>query len=115
MSLENDRIKALIERIENDLIADGVEKKNIYTSSQDGLGNYDSFFDILVDAKLEGKEITAQGVFENMKSQINYLRSVIADAERAYKAEVMKVRDSEDMVLELRDRLENLKIERDRD
>lgn len=75
-----ERARARYERIENTVFDEGYVKKEIHQQDNVGYGDFQSFFEILVDCKLAGSEYpTAQEVFENMKKQINH-----------YKAEVNK-------------------------
>lgn len=90
---------ALIKRIEDDLINEGYVRKNIYHKTEHGLGDNTSYFQALVDRKLEGKEPpTAQEVWEEMKTQLNFLRSVASSASQEYLKLQNKARDLEEHI-----------------
>lgn len=94
-----DREKALIERITQNIVDDGYTRKVIYNKLEFGIGNGKSYFDILVDRKLEGKEYpTAQEVWEEMKMQLNFLNSVAAKASDEYLKLQNKIRDLEEHI-----------------
>lgn len=96
----------IIKRIEQTIAADGYVRKNIYTKQQFGMGNNTSYFQVLVDRKLEGKEYpTAQEVWEEMKMQFNFMNSVAAKASEEYLKLQNRVRDLEEHIkwLEKRD------------
>lgn len=58
----------LIQRIEENLINQGFKKKPIYQRKEFGFGDFESFFDLMVDVRLEGRELlTAEEVWEEMK------------------------------------------------
>lgn len=81
----DDRSKQIIERIINQLKTDGFKETKITDQSKTGFSDYDSFFDLLVDLKLEGKnEPTAEEIFNSMKAQFNYAKSLIHHAEKEY-------------------------------
>ena len=93
-------------RFEQTVAADGYVRKNIYTKQQFGMGNNTSYFQVLVDRKLEGKEYpTAQEVWEEMKMQFNFMNSVAAKASEEYLKLQNRVRDLEEHIkwLEKRD------------
>lgn len=81
------RTKSIIERIEKDLRTQGWENNPVTEKSTTGYGDYDSYFQLLVDKQLEGAGLNfhKEDVWENMKKQINHLRKIILDAERDYK------------------------------
>ena len=84
----------IIKRIEESLSNDGYVRKNIYSKLEYGIGDSASYFQALVDRKLEGKEYpTAQEVWEEMKMQLNYLRSTAAKASDDYLKLQNQVRD----------------------
>ena len=81
----DDRSKQIIERIKKQLESDGFKETKITGQSKTGFSDYDSFFDLMVDLKLEGKnEPTAEEIFNSMKQQFNYAKSLIAHAEKEY-------------------------------
>jgi hypothetical protein len=96
MSKREDEI---IKRIEQTVTEDGYVRKNIYSKIQFGMGNNVSYFQVLVDRKLEGKEHpTAQEVWEEMKMQINFMNSVAANASKEYLKLQNRVRDLEEHI-----------------
>lgn len=81
-----DRLKAIIERIEKELKEEGFEKKPVFEKSSSGYGDMSSFFDLLVDLRLDGKkDLTLQELWENMKKQLNDRDSTIAHADKEYR------------------------------
>jgi hypothetical protein len=89
----------IIKRIEQTVSEDGYVRKNVYTRLQFGMGNNTSYFQVLVDRKLEGKEYpTAQEVWEEMKMQFNFMNSVAAKASEEYLRLQNRVRDLEEHV-----------------
>ena len=89
----------VVRRIEQTVSEDGYVRKNIYTKLQFGMGNNASYFQVLVDRKLEGKKYpTAQEVWEEMKMQINFMNSVAANASKEYLKLQNKVRDLEEHI-----------------
>jgi hypothetical protein len=96
----------ILKRIEQTVSEDGYVRKNIYTRQQFGMGNNTSYFQVLVDRKLEGREYpTAQEVWEEMKMQFNFMNSVAAKASDEYLKIQNRVRDLEEHIkwLERRD------------
>lgn len=72
----DERTKARYERIENAVADEGYIPKKVFGKSQTGYGDFETYFEILVDCKLQGiKYPTAQQIFENMKLQINHYRA----------------------------------------
>ena len=93
------REDALLKRIEENLSNDGYVRKNIYSKLEYGIGNNASYFQALVDRKLEGKEyLTAQEVWEEMKAQLNYLGGIAAKASDEYLKLQNKYRDLEEHI-----------------
>jgi chromosome segregation ATPase len=93
------REDALLKRIEEDLTNDGYVRKNIYSKLEYGMGNNASYFQALVDRKLEGKEYpTAQEVWEEMKSQLNDLGGVAARASEDYRKLQNKYKNLEEHI-----------------
>jgi hypothetical protein len=89
----------LLKRIEKNISDDGYVRKNIYTKQQFGIGNNTSYFQVLVDRKLEGKEYpTAQEVWEEMKAQLNFINSVTAKASDEYLKLQNRIRDLEEHI-----------------
>lgn len=81
----NDRAKARLERIENQVADEGYKNEKIYQQSETGYGDFKSFFDVLVDCHLAGEDYpTHVQVFNNMKKQINYLTTNLASASEEY-------------------------------
>jgi hypothetical protein len=91
-----DRTKEIIERIAKNLREQGYEENPIHERVDSGLGDYDSFFQIMVDSRLEGVELSAEEIWENMKKQINHLRKIIQDAERDYGRLTTKYRTAQE-------------------
>lgn len=83
----DDRSNQIIERIKTELRADGYGEVEVFQKQSSGIGDYSSFFEILIDRRLAGKhnEPSAEEVWAEMKMQINYLRKIIIDAEKEYK------------------------------
>lgn len=89
----------IIKRIEQIVAENGYVRKNIYTRLQFGMGNNTSYFQVLVDRKLEGKEYpTAQEVWEEMKMQLNFMNSTAAKASQEYLTLQNKYRDLEEHI-----------------
>lgn len=87
----------ILKRIEKTVMDDGYIRKNIYSQLEFGMGNNVSYFQVLIDRKLEGREYpTAQEVWEEMKMQLNYLYGVSAKASDEYLKLQNKVRDLEE-------------------
>lgn len=81
-----DRLKAIIQRFEEELKKEGFEKKDIFEKSKDGYGDVRSYFDLLVDLKLEGKTIpSSEEIWTNMKKQLNERESTISHADNEYR------------------------------
>lgn len=88
-----DRLKAIIQRFEEELRKEGYEKKEIFERSKEGYGDVRSFFELLVDFKLEGKEIpTVEEMWTNMKKQLNEREGTIAYANEEYRKLSNRVR-----------------------
>jgi hypothetical protein len=98
-----DRQKTLIERIHKQLAEDGYVKNDIHAQVKYGIGNARSYFDALVDIKLEGLDYPkAQDVWEEMKMQINYLTKSLLKASRDYDILQAKCRGLEEDIRDLR-------------
>lgn len=99
----DERTKQLISRIEEQLKAEGYSVNRILESRADGMGIAKSFFEVLVDLKLEGKENpTAQEVWEEMKAHINYLGRNLSKGADDYRKLENKVRHLEQDLDDLR-------------
>jgi hypothetical protein len=82
----DDRQNSIITRIEQGLKDAGHDNKTIRECAESGFGDMPSFFELLVDLKLEGKkDPSPQEIWENMKKQINYLKVVITQAGDDYR------------------------------
>lgn len=82
----NDRHQQIIDRAKQALLDDGLVDTPVYDKSPNGMGDYPSYFEMMVDRKLDGqKEPSAQEVWNDMKRQLNYAAKTIADAEKEYK------------------------------
>jgi hypothetical protein len=89
----------ILKRIEQNILEDGYVRKNIYAKKEFGIGNNASYFQVLVDRKLEGKDYpTAQEMWEEMKMQLNFFNSVAAKASEEYLKLQNKVRDLEEHI-----------------
>ena len=97
-----DREQQIIDRIEAIVLAEGIIRKNIYGSAQYGIGSSKSYFDVLVDKRLEGKSYpTAQEVFEEMKMNVNYLTRSLVKASEDYAKLETKIRGLENDIRDL--------------
>lgn len=92
----NDRDKAIIERAKESVREDGIVEMPIHMGKDGGYGDFESFFDLMVDLRLRGiKQITSQEVWEDMKMQILGLSSTINRAAKDYTKLANKYRDLE--------------------
>lgn len=106
----DDRQKAIIERIIKDLKLEGFDEINISEKLKNGYGDYSSYFQVLVDCKLDGVSFpTSQEVFDNMKKQINYASSTISEVEKAFRNQTMKIKELEDIISGKNDEIKILK------
>jgi len=81
----DERIKAKIAQLEEGLRKEGYEKKTITAHSETGFGDMDSFFEFLLEQKLDGNELPSlENVWENMKKQINFYRFQLNKASADY-------------------------------
>lgn len=81
-----DRQKRIIERVKQTLVEEGYSEKKVTECSDSGFGDLSSFFEVMVDQRLEGKrELSAQEVFENMKMQINSLSATLRKGAEDYR------------------------------
>lgn len=98
----DDRTKAIIQKIEDELKNNGFVRKNILNSKSGGIALAKSYFDALVDLKLEGKdEPKSQEIWEEMKEHINYLSLTLSKAADDYRKLENKVRHLEQDIAEL--------------
>jgi len=77
------RSEKIIENIEKRLNNLGYTKNKKFLCDKNGYGDFDTFFDLLVDLKLNGislDTINKEMLWENMKSQMNYLESCLIKA-----------------------------------
>jgi hypothetical protein len=97
------REEQVIERIKTSVAEDGYTRKDIRYASKNGIGDAKSYFDALVDIKLEGKAYPprSQEVWEEMKAQINYLTGCLVKASEDYAKLQNKVRHLEADKIEL--------------
>ena len=109
--MSNDRETQIIQRIREYLKNEGISEKVIRESSEYGIGSAKSYFDALIDIRLEGKEDpSSKEVWDQMKAQINYLTSALIKASDDYAKLETKLRGSKE---DERDRLKDL-IEEDK-
>ena len=81
-----DRTQALIDRIRASLLLDGHSEEIVTESSANGFGDMPSYFEVLIDRKMDGLgEPTAKEVWENMKKQINLLAKELNEASDNYR------------------------------
>lgn len=74
----NDRARERYLKTKETVFDEGYRHKEIVEKSENGYGDFDSFFSVLVDCKLAGEEYPlAQEIFENMKKQINHYRAEV--------------------------------------
>ena len=79
------RTRARLERIENQVADEGYKNSKNYGQSEVGYGDFDSFFEVLVECRLAGEEYpTHVQVFNNMKKQVNFLRADLTKASEDY-------------------------------
>ena len=87
----DDRSRGIVEKIEEQVADSGIKKQRIYERSQEI--PHDSYFEYLVDRKLEGKgEPTAQEVWEYMKKITNRLSGELGKASEEYTKKENEVR-----------------------
>lgn len=98
-----DRERAIIDRINKQLAEDGYVKKEIHDQARYGIAKAKSYFEVLVDIKLEGlKYPTAQEVWEEMKMHVNYLTRSLVKASEDYAILESKIRGLEEDLRDLR-------------
>jgi hypothetical protein len=89
-----DRFKIIIDRIESELKNEGLTKKIIFEASESGYADFASFFELMVDLRLDGKDqLKAEEVWENMKKQTNYWRMTILKAAEDSRKMENRIRD----------------------
>ena len=109
---QKSRHKAIIERISKELQDEGFEVKGIFESSPQGPGDSNSYFDYLVDLKLEGRKIpSSQDLWEEFKKQLNHYQKIVIDADKEYNKVYTKVRGYEERIQELL--AENIKLKKE--
>ena len=85
------------------LAEDGYVKRDIYNQSRYGIANAKSYFDALVDIKLEGLDYpTPQEVWEEMKMHVNYLTRSLVKASEDYATLESRIRGLEEDIRDLR-------------
>jgi len=73
------REEALLDRIRTELVDAGHKDVRVWEHNTEGLGDFHSFFDVLVENKLLGSdELDSEAVWVSMKMQINQLRATIS-------------------------------------
>lgn len=109
--MSTDREAQIIQRIRETLKNEGISDVTIRDFSKYGIGSAKSYFEALVDFRLEGKEDpTARDVWDQMKAQINYLTSSLVKASEDYAKLESRLRGSKE---DERDRLRDT-IEKDK-
>jgi hypothetical protein len=93
-----DRQKALIDRIKNEITQLGVIERDIYSRQENGIGDCLSYFEVLIELKLRGEEYSPQQIWEEMKTQLNFLRGVAAKASEEYLKLQNKNRDLQEHI-----------------
>jgi predicted transcriptional regulator len=78
------REKELLKRIEDDLVQEGFTRKKVYALKNGGIGLAASFFDAMVDLKLEGRDLTKEELWTEMKEYINFLSVELSKASEEY-------------------------------
>lgn len=98
----NDRDKAIIDRIKNSLREEGFVDKPVYMGIDGGLGDFEYFFEVMVDLRLRGiRNVTPEFIWEDMKMQINNMSSTIRKAGEDYTRLANKHRDLQNSYIEL--------------
>lgn len=86
-----DRLDAIIEKIEGELLNRGFEKKAIYQHSNEI--PHKSYFEFLIDRRLDGlDEMTSQETWEYMKKITNKLQAELFMAAEEYRKKENEVR-----------------------
>lgn len=79
------RQSELIARIEKSLTNEGYKRCKIRTGSKTGVGDSESYFDYLLDCRLNGEpNLCSEAIWTSMKMQINYLQAVAAKVNEDY-------------------------------
>lgn len=106
-----ERLQAIIDRISQELKEEGYEVNNIHESSAEGPGDASSFFDYLVDLKLDGQKIpTTQVLWESFKKQLNHSQKLVRYADEEYEKVYTKYRGLEEQIKDLRE--ENFQLKK---
>ena len=93
----------VIIRYKDMLEEEGLYEKKIRDGSNNGLGDFNSFFDYLLECKLAGTEpLNTEKVWEDMKRQINYLQRQTVKLNEDYLALQNKIRWLESDIEEMR-------------
>lgn len=81
-----DRIKSLIERIRKDLTDEGIFEEKIRVRSETGPGDFESYFDFMIERKLQGlSEPGTQNLWNEFKAQLNDREATIRKAAEDYR------------------------------
>jgi hypothetical protein len=97
------RNKQIIDRINKQLADEGFINKPIFDQQQYGIGSAKSYFEVLIDRKLEGKDPpTSEEVWTEMKTQINWLTRKLVKASEDYSILETRIRHLEEDIRELR-------------
>ena len=102
----DERTKQITDRITQQLIDDGYVKADQYNQSQYGIGSAKSYFEALIDLKLEGKDYpTPEQVWNEMKAQLNWLTRKLIKASEDYSILQSRIRGLEEDIRDLRKEL----------
>lgn len=97
------RESELIKRFEQILEKDGVSKCRIKNISKSGIGDFESYFDYLLDCKLGGRTtLSNEGIWTSMKMQLNWNTMVLIKLNEDYMKLQNKVRNLESDLEEMR-------------
>jgi Leu/Phe-tRNA-protein transferase len=94
----DDRSKNLIDKITNELIEQGIKSNKIRSRNKSGYGDFQSFFDLAIELKLEGRtiiDLTSKDVWEDMKAQLNYYQAALIKLDEEYQKVLKKCRNQE--------------------
>lgn len=95
----DERQKAILKRVEDELSSDGYKRIPIYEGDLSSNSFFLSYWDLIVDRKLAGLEApTSQEIWEDMKKTINYLNRTAAKASEDYLRLQNKIRDLEEHI-----------------
>ena len=82
----NERLKAKIEQVKLSLIDSGIIEENVLGSSETGPGDYKSYFEYMIDRRLDGKaQPTPEELWKEMRLQINHLSRALSRASEDYR------------------------------